>query len=126
MGLKEIAIADSRKFIEDTDLGFGVPIKVTNPDGVPDDLTGISNDVGLIFDPDTGVSVAGGQIEVTLSMESLKIVVGIPEVDADETEKPWLVEFADSSGINHTFRIATTMPDHSLGLILCLCERYKP
>jgi len=127
MGLRTIAEADLSSIMEDDVCGFGWPIIVTDPNGVTvDTLKGLSDDIGAVVDPDTGQLVSGRLASVALRISSLASAgLGIPEGIADETKKPWVIEFDDINGNAHTFKVIESNPDRALGVVTCLLGSYK-
>lgn len=126
MGLREIAEQDLGAILEDGITGFGWPITVTDPDGNTADLTGFSDDIAQIIDPDTGQAVSGRLASVSLRISSLtNEELGIPRGIADSTIKPWLIAFDDINGIPYTFKVSQSNPDRALGLVVCLLELFE-
>lgn len=123
MGLREIAEADLGAILEDAVAGFGWPIVLTDPTGTTQALTGFSNDISQLIDPDTGQAVSGRLASVALRISSL--ASGLPEGIADATSKPWLVAFDDINGNPFTFKVVKSNPDRALGLVTCLVEFYE-
>lgn len=122
MGLRDIAESDLAFILEDDVMGFGWPITLTNPLGQVENLTGFSNDIAQLIDPDTGQAVSGRVASVALRISSLNALpVGI----ADSQSKPWLVTFDDINGNTFTFKVAQSNPDRALGIVTCLLEIYK-
>lgn len=125
MGLRAQAALDLRAITEDA-AGFGWPITVTDPSGVTGALTGLSTDIGLMIDPETGIAVSGRKASVALALASLTAAgLGIPRGVADQAGKPWVVTFADVHGAPHTFKVQSTMPDRAAGIAVCMLEHYK-
>lgn len=126
MGLREVAEIDLGKILEDKTYGFGYSITVTDPAETAKVLTGFSNDISQIIDPETGQPVSGRSASVAirialLTLNSLAIPVGI----ADATIKPWLVTFDDINGNAFTFKVMQTNPDRALGVVVCVLELYE-
>lgn len=126
MGLRDIAEADLSVILEDDIYGFGWPITITNPDGVAKSLTGFSNDISQLIDPDTGQAVSGRLASVSLRISSI-IATGLalPVGIADSASKPWLVTF-DSiiAGESFIFKVSQSNPDRALGVITLILELY--
>lgn len=126
MNLRAMAEADLAHILEDEINGPGQAITLTRPDGLKADLTGTSNDIGLMIDPDTGVAVAGRQATITLRTRTvLAKLHELPAGIKDQSRKPWVAVFNDINGQSHTFKIVEVMPDRSLGVITCTLELYK-
>lgn len=120
MGLRDQARDDLRAILTDTD-GFGWPITVYPPDSGPVWLTGFSNDVAQTIDPDTGIAVAGRVASVALPLSYLPCV---PAGVADQTAKPWVIEFDDIGGTCHRFKVRESFPDRAIGIVTCVLETY--
>lgn len=126
MGIREIAEADLGLILEDDVTGFGFSIIVTDPSGTVRPLTGYSNDISQIIDPDTGQAVSGRLASVALRISSLTAAgLGLPRGIADSGSKPWLIEFDDINGNAFKFKVASSNPDRTLGLVSCLLELYQ-
>lgn len=125
--LRTQAAADLRVILEDSAAGFGRAITVTDPAGFSAVLTGLSDDIGLTIDPQTGVAVSGRTASVALALASLTAAgFAIPKGIADGASKPWVITFDDIEGNAHTFKIAEAMVDRAAGLVVCMLEAYQP
>lgn len=126
MNLRVTAETDLGVILEDGTYGFGWPITVTDSNGVTKPLTGFSDDIAQIIDPDTGQAVSGRLASVALRISSL-ITAGlaIPRGIADATKKPWLIEFDDINGNAFKFKVSQSNPDRALGMVICLLELYE-
>ena len=126
MSLREQISADIKSILEDTDTGFGWDITVTDPDGTTGDLKGYSNDIAQMIDPDTGLAVSGRTASVAIHFTSLSDEgLGLPVAIADETKKPWIVEFEDVFGKSYTFKVSESNPDRASGGVVCILEIYS-
>ena len=127
MGLRQIAESDLGLILEDTVTGFGYSITLTDPSGTVRPLTGFSDDIAQIIDPDTGQAVSGRLASAALRISSI-ISAGLtlPKGIADAGIKPWLVQFDDINGNPYTFKVAQSNPDRALGLVTLLLELYAP
>ena len=124
MGLRETAEADMRMIIGDLD-GFAWSATVIAPDESSASLNVLSNDVSAMIDPDTGLIVTGRTASASIPIADLTAAgLGLPTGIANATSKPWVVEFDDINGTSYTFKVASTQPDRSLGLVVCLLEEY--
>jgi len=128
VGIRELAESDLGAILEDSATGFGWPITLTDPSGVSNaNLTGFSNDISQVIDPDTGQVVSGRTASVSLRLSTLITAgFGMPRGVADQTSKPWLVTFNDINGTSHTFKITNADPDRALGVVVCMLENYTP
>lgn len=127
MGVRETAKADAKSILNDDTLGFGWPITLTDPDKNTATLTGFSNDVAEVIDPDTGMIVSGRVASVALVISDITDagLTGMPEAIADSKAKPWLVAFDDINGNAFTFKVKRSNPDRALGIITCVLEAYE-
>lgn len=126
MNLRQRAEADLGRIMENSTTGFGWPITVTDPAGTTANLTGLSNDISQMIDPETGQAVSGRLASVALRISSLALVgLGIPKNVADATKKPWIVTFNDIQGKSYTFKVIDGNPDRGLGLVTCTLEHYE-
>lgn len=126
MGLREQAAADFADFAEDLD-GFGMPITVTDPSGASAAITGLSNDIHQVIDPNTGQLVSSRAASVSFRIAALtEAGLGLPEGVADTSRKPWVVRFDDLAGGEHVFKVREAMPDRTIGSVTCTLEIYQP
>lgn len=129
MGLRAIAEQDLGTILEDGAFGFGWPITLTAPDGTVGALTGFSDDIAQVIDPDTGQAVSGRLASAALRIGHIEAVLpgkGVPVGVADAASKPWLVAFDDINGNSYTFKVAQSNPDRALGIVTLLLEIYTP
>ena len=126
MGLREQAEADNRVILNDSAFGFGYSISLENPAGTAKPLTGFSNDISQVVDPDTGVAVSGRLATAALNINDI-IDAGLelPKGIADAGSKPWLIRFDDINGNAHTFKVSKSDPDRAIGVVICTLEFYK-
>jgi hypothetical protein len=126
MSLRQLAETDLGLILEDSSTGFGWSIIVTDPAGTSRTLTGFSDDIAQVIDPDTGQAVSGRLASVALRTSSL-IAAGLtlPRGIADSGSKPWVVEFDDINGSAYKFKVSQSNPDRALGLVTCLLELYE-
>lgn len=127
MSLRAQAEQDLGVILEDGVYGFGWPITVTDPDGVFGTLTGFSDDISQLIDPDTGEAVSGRLASAVVRISSLVSKgLGLPVAIADASRKPWIVQFDDINGNAFTFKVQQSNPDRALGIVSMLLEVYKP
>ena len=125
MSLRELAESDLAFTLEDP-AAFGWPITVTDPAGATAALTGQSNDIAQLIDPDTGQAVSGRLASVAIRMSSLTTGgLGRPVGVADAGSKPWLIEFDDINGESYRFKVSESNPDRAMGVIVCILEAYE-
>lgn len=126
MNLRQLACQDAVAILEDGSYGFGWPIVVRNPDGDTFALTGFSNDIGQAIDPDTGQTVSGRQASIALPIARLEASgLDIPRDIPDTDLKPWIIFFDDILGHSQAFKVIETLPDRSIGIVVCLLEFYS-
>lgn len=126
MGLRDVAERDLGRILENSTTGFGWPITVTGPSGLSKPLTGFSDDISQVIDPDTGEAVSGRLASVALRISSLVAAgLGLPVGIADSASKPWVIEFNDINGNPYKFKVAQSNPDRALGMVVCLLEIYE-
>lgn len=85
-----------------------------------------SNNIGQVFDADTGTVVSGQTATVAISVIELQSK-SIPEPVAvyNENRDPYLIGFNDGLGRDFLFKVVDTYPDRTIGLIVCILERFK-
>jgi hypothetical protein len=125
MGLRDLAEADLGRILEDSATGFGYAIVLTDPAGVVLPITGFSNDIAQVIDPDTGQVVSGRLASVALRISTI-IAAGLslPRGIANSKSKPWIVEFNDLLGNPHKFKVFQSNPDRGVGMITLILESY--
>lgn len=131
MSLRDTATARARSILNGT---AGLAVTITNPFGTSVELKGLSSDIGMMFDPNTGGLVNGRSAHVTLSFDDLKAALNpgdldneelwVPRYIADKSKKPWLVQYAEPNFDAVELKVMATTPDRSLGLINCTLESY--
>lgn len=125
MGLRDLAESDLGHILEDDVAGFGWPITLINQDGEKLPLKGYSQDISEAIDPDTGQAVVGRKISVALRTSKIRAAnFELPFGVADQSEKPWLVQFENLGNILATYKVADSKPDRTLGIIVCDLELY--
>ena len=125
MSLRTLAEADLGLILEDATTGFGWPIIVTDPSNTTATLTGFSDDIAQIIDPDTGQAVSGRLASASLRISSLTTAgLGLPVGIADAGSKPWIVQFNDINGVPYKFKVAQSNPDRAIGMVTLLLELY--
>lgn len=126
MSIRQLAESDLGLILEDGATGFGWPITVTDPSGTVRPLTGFSDDIAQIIDPDTGQAVSGRLASVALRISSILAAgLTLPRGIADAGIKPWVIEFDDINGNAFKFKVAQSNPDRALGLVTLLLELYE-
>lgn len=130
MNLRLQAELDLATTLEDNTSGFGWPIVVTDPTGHtnPEPIYGMSNDIGLAIDPDTGTAVTGRFASATLRISTLTAAgfASLPQAVISENSKPWLMSFEDVNGSSYVFKVESSMPDRGLGIVSVTLGKYTP
>ena len=126
MNLLALAAADSKIILEDSAAGFATDITVTPPDGDPVVLRGWANDRAQMIDPETGQAISGREASIALSLSTLATAgLDVPKGEADATQHPWVVSFADLHGKVRTFRVLEANPDQIGDIVTCTLEVYR-
>jgi len=128
MSLRLTAESDLAVILEDGVMGFGWPITLTDPAGAVANLTGFSDDIAQVIDPDTGQLVSGRLASAALRLSSIYAALpgsGLPRGIADTGSKPWLVTFNDINGNAYNFKISKSNPDRALGILTLILEAYE-
>lgn len=121
-----MAESDLAGILEDDALGFGWPINVTDPTGKTEDMVGYSGDISQTIDPETGIPISGQLAHVALRITTLKSLgFEMPRGVVDESVKPWVVRFDDISGGPRVYKVTSSDPDYTLGVTVCILERYE-
>lgn len=125
MSLRTQAAADFAAIAQNM-AEFGWRATVTNPDGLQAAVTGLSVDVHAAIDPDTGQLISGRSVSLTLPIAAVVAAgLGEPAGPVDPSRLPWRVAFDDVNGNSYTFAIASTMPDRTIGAVVCRLEQYS-
>lgn len=128
MGLRELAEQDLVQIVEDRDHGFGFNIALKNPAGTSLPFVGLSSDIAVMINPETGQAVSGRHAHVALRLTTLRaapIGFGFPTAVREETSKPWTVEFTSIDGVLHKFKVYDVNVDRALGLVILVLEKYQ-
>lgn len=121
MGLRDEAADFVREILEDDEGGFGQAITFENPAGETAALKGFTTDIAATIDPNTGSVISNRKVTVTVSMAALADAgLGMPE--GKESGYPWLVSFADLAGTVSKLKVKETIPDRTLGVVVCVLE----
>ena len=120
MNLVTQAEADLSFTLEDEINGFGVPIVLIDPDLNRYQLSIQSTDIGFLIDPQTGMGVAGRQVEVSIRISTLNGLGG------GYPTKEWTAEYTDTNNKAWPISIQQVRPDRKLGLYNILMEIFKP
>lgn len=127
MGLRELAESDLATIVEDRDHGFGYNITLKNPSGTTLPLIGLSSDIAVMINPETGQAVSGRHAHVAIRLTTLRaapIGFGFPSAVREETSKPWIVEFTSIDLVLHKFKVYDVNVDRALGLVILVLEKY--
>lgn len=126
MGLRAQAALDAQAILTNTD-DFGWPITVTDPAGTSAALTGFSNDITQVIDPQTGAVVSGRTATAALSIATLTEAgfTELPYGVVSAGQRPWVIAFDDINGQPWTFKVMASDPDRTLGIVVCFLEEYQ-
>lgn len=126
MSLREQAAADAKLIIENT-LDFGQSdVDLVDPDGVVTSMTGLTGDISVLVEPDTGRIVKGQKIHVTLAISSLPAGPR-PIAVSGLNSKPWLVSFPRiETAVVTGYAVVATWPDDTMSTIVLELGEYKP
>jgi len=123
MNLREVATTDLNNIIT---MDFGVEILLTPPVGLTKTLTGYTNDIAQVIDPDTGQIISGRVMSIAVTLRSLSEQgLEIPRGEMDESSNPWLVQFMDPDLKEYLFKVLSSNPDRALGIVTCELEFFK-
>jgi len=122
VSLADTAAADLQRILNVD----GCDITLQAPDGSTAELKGNSQDIARAIDPETGMLVSGRTCTVVLSIADLFSLNMFPAAEADTSKKPWLVKYLETvSRIEHTFKVAQTNPDRTIGSLVLVLEAYQ-
>jgi hypothetical protein len=124
VSLLDVARADLLAIASDTS-AFSVPVLVISPAGEILTIPGLAADIGQTVDPATDQVVLGRRITLAFPKTAFPLTFGEPRGIADNTQKPWLVRFADVHGIARTFKVTQVAPDSTVGMLVCVLEAYR-
>lgn len=127
MGLTELAKATWETITTNKVSGFGVDMKIITPDNITIlDIIGIHSKHNIRYDPETGNLVNGKSAHCSFS-ENLLITASYPHRNSDEEIdlKKHKIFVKDSSGVEKKYIINETIPDETLGVILCVLGDYE-
>lgn len=119
MSLADLASADLVNILND-----GACVELQAPDGRCAQLRALTQDISHAIDPQTGMMIAGRTCSVVLSERDLQVVNMAPRTIEDtKNSKPWVVRFVETvSRKEHTFKVAHTKPDRTLGAWVLILE----
>lgn len=125
-GVREQAGADLARIMQDDKTGPGWPVTVVEPSLAAHDLVGLSTDVAMTVDPNTGAFVSQRRAHVSLPTGPLleKTAGKWPVGVSNQAVKPWLVQFADIHGETLLFKVTTSHPDRTVGTVTLELELY--
>lgn len=125
MGIRELANRHNRAILNNSATGGGWPFTITDPAGNTAALTGWSNDIAQVIDPDTGQAVSGRLATVTMHLQDLEAQgLAIPSGENFSNAKPWLVTWDDLRGNAYKFKISSADPDRTINNVTCILEAW--
>jgi hypothetical protein len=127
MSLRLQAVSDIATILTDTD-DFGWSTTVTDPSELSAPVIGFSNDIAQVIDPQTGLVVSGRVATAVFSISTLESAgfTTLPQGIESQSSKPWRVDFDDVHGYSHTFKVSSSDPDRTAGVVVCFLEAYTP
>jgi len=106
--------------IMNSNVGFSSDIVLISPDEDEYPLKSIVSVIHNLIDPDTGFPVSGFLATASLNRLDLNALgLAIPEGEASEYERPWLIRETNIDGVDVTYKITSSKPDEANGNILC-------
>ena len=125
MGLRETALADVKRILNDSVHGAGQSLTLIAPNGTETPIVGFTGDIARALDPQTGLAIKGRKVHVTVAMADLPAGAR-PEGVTNDTRKPWRVKFTSiTTGATSYFKVYETDPDDSLGSMNLMLEAWK-
>ena len=123
MNLIEQAESDLSFTLEDADNGFGVALTLIDGQANSYPVNVQTTDIGFFIDPQTGVGVAGRQVEITVRISTLTgLGGGYPSKNKDD---PWIGLYTDTNGNQYNVKVMQNRPDRKIGVYNLLLEAYK-
>ena len=106
--------------------GFGNGFTLTDPSGAQGNFIGQTGDIGELIDPDTGLAVSGRLAFAVVAIGDLQLsgLTGFPIGISDKNSKPWLCEFGAPATSDQCYKVKSTMPDRTVGVIKMILELY--
>ena len=104
----------------------GQNVVLITPEGLKYPLNSIVSVIHNLIDPDTGQPVSGFLATASINRLDLnELDIALPEGEASEFERPWLVRETNIDGVEVTYKITRSAPDESNGNILCDLGAYE-
>lgn len=129
MGLRAQAAADAKKILNDATSGAGWRISIYDPSAptVAVPFVGFTNDISFVLDPDTDDFVTGRRASIAVSLTDIEAasLSGIPDAVPDTAGRPWVVEFVGLDAETYKFKVAQSMPDRTLNVLVLDLEAYQ-
>lgn len=119
MNLVQQAERDLSFTLEDIDNGFGVELILIDDEQNRYYLACQTTDIGFFTDPQTGVAVAGRQVEISFRISSLVAQGGT------YPRKSWTVNYIDTNANEWKMKIQEDRPDRKIGIYNLLLEVKK-
>lgn len=122
MNLRAIVQRDTQRILNGDS---GIALTITDPAGNAGTLTGWSNDIGFVIDPETGQAVSGRYATIAVSILDLNAAgLGIPTGVSSNDVDPWQVAFTNEQGEAFLFAVTAAQPDRTRGEVTCTLEAY--
>jgi len=119
MNIVEQAEKDLSFTLEDINNGFGVALTFIDGELNEYPVAVQTTDVGFFIDPQTGVGVAGRQVEITVRIKTLT------DLGAGYPSKSWTALYTDTNGNAWKLKVQQPRPDRKLGVYNIIMEAYK-
>ena len=133
MGLRAQAAADAKAILNDATSGAGWTVDLYDPAAptVAVSFVGFTGDIAFTLDPDTDDFVSARRATCALSLTDVEAAITagtlteIPRHIPDTAGRPWIVEFDGLDGVTYTFKVAQSMPDRTVNLLVLDLEVYQ-
>ena len=126
MTLRQLAETQLATLVESQTQGFGHEVTLVDPDGVSEQVVGLNCDIAQSIDPTTGMIISGRTASITFRNSTMINLFGkLPVAITETINTPWTVVMNDINGVTGTFKICRTMPDRTIGIVVCFLENYN-
>jgi hypothetical protein len=124
MSLRVQAEADLGSILENTN-EFGMAVTLTSPSGQSLSMTGLSNDISMTIDPETGQLVGGRYVNIALRLSTIHNAgLETPRGIEAKTQKPWRALVTGIDGVQTLFKVVRSYPDRAIGQVTLVLEGY--
>jgi len=125
MGLRADAARDFRLIAENLD-EFGISAEVRSPTGQTATLVGLSSDVALALDANTGATVSAPRASVSFAFGAFTAAgLPLPTGPKSPAATPWKLRIQEpGASAPVVYAITETIPDASIAGVTCILKRY--